>query len=250
MRSKLGRGSRRLDPRELGLIALSALVLGGLWYTPLAFPLRFFSILVHECSHAIACVLTGGYVDRIQLNQTGESVTFTHGGNPVAVSSAGYLGSVLFGCVCLYLSRFTRFTRYWCLAIGILLAGMTLSLVSLFGDLFGFVYGITAGLTIGLVGWRFDKLSPYFLKFIGVAVCLFAFMDIQYNLLRGSEVLAQSDAGILQRATGIPDILSAVCWIVIAVVTFLYFGYLSATTLEDAVVSGGTRTFKRQTMIR
>src|SRR5438105_3028388 len=104
----------------MGLTALVAVVLGLLWYTPVIAPLRFFSVLVHECSHAIAGIATGGSVDRIVLRAESGGVTFVHGGNPVIFGSAGYLGSVLFGCLFLYLSRFRRHAGRLCLGVGLL----------------------------------------------------------------------------------------------------------------------------------
>ena len=221
--------SRRLDGRELGLTLVAAIVLGILWYSPLMFPLRYFSVLVHECSHALACLVTGGTVDSITLNSETGGVTFVHGGNTVIVSSAGYLGSVLFGSLCLYLSRFRSSAWCWCLSIGILLTGMTMTFVSFFHDPFGYCYGTVAGIVVGVVGWKLNRLAPYFLRFLGVSVSLFSFMDIQSTLFNGSAARAHSDAGILGAATGIPSIFWAVAWLAFAIAMFLPFAYLSAT---------------------
>ncbi|HET6385744.1 MAG TPA: M50 family metallopeptidase [Armatimonadota bacterium] len=221
---------RRLDWRELGLTGAAAVVLYLLWHTPLAFPLRYFSVLVHECSHAIAGILTGGAVDRIVLNQHEGGLTFIHGGIPVIFGSAGYLGSILFGCLCLYLSRNRRHADLFCMGIGLSLAAMTLLFASPLGDLFGFVYGAAAGMLIALVGWKVRTIAPYFLKFLGVAVCLFGFQDIQSTLFSSGAALAHSDAGILAHSTGIPAILWALSWLAFSTVMFAVFAYLSSTS--------------------
>lgn len=226
------RNRRRLDGRELGITIVAALALTLLWYSPFQFPVRFFSVLVHECSHAIAGMLTGGVVDKIDLNQNTGGVTQVHGGIAIIVGSAGYLGSVLFGSLFLYLSRARRHAGLICLGVGLFLAGMTLSFVSLLHDPFGFFYGSIAGLLIALIGWKFKGTAPYFMKFLGVSVLLFGFMDIQRNLFSGAAGLAHSDAGYLANATGIPAILWAVVWLLFSSVMALFFGYLSATTGE------------------
>ncbi|PIV32542.1 MAG: peptidase M50, partial [Lysobacterales bacterium CG02_land_8_20_14_3_00_62_12] len=55
--------NRQSRPQLLILLLLSALIL-GLWQVPwlgwLVFPFRLFGTFVHELSHGLAAVLTGG----------------------------------------------------------------------------------------------------------------------------------------------------------------------------------------------
>jgi hypothetical protein len=49
-------------------IAAFYIALWFLWYTPVIFPLKIFVVLLHEISHALAALATGGTVERIVLN--------------------------------------------------------------------------------------------------------------------------------------------------------------------------------------
>src|SRR5712692_8304995 len=55
--------------------------------------------MVHELSHALVAILTGGQVLGIAIRLDGSGVTYARGGNLVLTASAGYVGSSVFGAV-------------------------------------------------------------------------------------------------------------------------------------------------------
>lgn len=69
------------------------------------YPFLIFSTFIHETSHAFAAVLTGGDVESLIVRTNGSGVTYTRGGLRFIISSAGYLGTTLFGALLLLLSR-------------------------------------------------------------------------------------------------------------------------------------------------
>jgi len=71
----------------------------------ITYPFLIFSTFIHETSHAFAAVLTGGDVESLIVRMNGSGVTYTHGGLRFIVSSAGYLGTTLFGALLLLFSR-------------------------------------------------------------------------------------------------------------------------------------------------
>ena len=64
-----------------------------LWDTPLVYPIKIFVVMLHELGHALAALITGGQVVGIQIYPEQGGVTFTRGGWPFVILSAGYVGS-------------------------------------------------------------------------------------------------------------------------------------------------------------
>jgi hypothetical protein len=86
----------------------------------LVYPLRLFTTLVHEVSHCLATLITGGGVNKfiIRMDQSGfaESV----GGIRTIILPAGYIGTAIFGSCMFYLvNRFTKSAKRLTFASGI-----------------------------------------------------------------------------------------------------------------------------------
>jgi hypothetical protein len=99
-------------------LALSVLPLGGV----VTYPFRIFVTYVHESSHVVATLLTGGKALGMDVDPNGSGVAYHRGGIGIVVSSAGYLGSTLFGGFLLLLcgrQAVARRTLVW-LGIGTL----------------------------------------------------------------------------------------------------------------------------------
>ena len=73
--------------------ALFFTALWFLWDTPLVYPLKIFVVLLHEVSHAVVAVVTGGTIERIILDPREGGACYCPGGNTFLTLSAGYLGS-------------------------------------------------------------------------------------------------------------------------------------------------------------
>ena len=88
----MSRAQKRLvPPIVIGLVALV------LWNTVVVYPFRVFVVFLHEISHGLAAVLTGGRVVSIGLSANEGGVCVTRGGSPFLVLNAGYLGSLSVG---------------------------------------------------------------------------------------------------------------------------------------------------------
>ncbi|GAB2242264.1 hypothetical protein Droror1_Dr00019039 [Drosera rotundifolia] len=68
-----------------------------LWRTVLLTPFKLITVFLHEASHALACKLTCGQVEGIQVHANEGRVTKTHGGAYWLILPAGYLGSSFWG---------------------------------------------------------------------------------------------------------------------------------------------------------
>ena len=194
--------------RELVVPILVALVALVFWDTILVYPLRLFVVFLHEISHGLAAVATGGSIDRIGLSAAEGGVCVTRGGWRFLVLNAGYLGSLGWGVVFLLLSGRTKRDREIVAGIGALLVLVTLLYVR---TLFGFAYGLAVGAALLAVAWKLPSWSDTLLKTIGVVSCLYGvwdvFSDVFFRNPRGS------DAGALGQLTGIPAVVWGALWV-------------------------------------
>jgi hypothetical protein len=186
-----------------------------LWSTPVVYPLKIFVVLLHEVSHAIAVVATGGTLDRITLDPYQGGATYFHGGSGFLALSAGYLGSLLWGGLMFTAAR-TRWVRTdWVNGlIGALVIALTIGFVrSGFGIAFGILFGIamiTASQKIG------QTMNRRLLLVLGLTSALYAILDIKSDILDRPDL--QSDAYMLAELTGIgTTTMWGVIWITIAI---------------------------------
>src|SRR3990172_11291032 len=128
-------------PRLLLPLAIAAAAL-VLWDTFLVYPFRLFVVLLHEISHGLAAVLTGGAIESMDLRFDEGGVCRTRGGWPLLILNAGYLGSLFWGATFLVLGERRTSSRSVIAAIGAFTLVVTLLYVR---TLFGVVYGLLAG---------------------------------------------------------------------------------------------------------
>ncbi len=197
-------------------LALGALFL-LLFDTVVVYPFRLFVVFLHEVSHGIAAVLTGGSVVSIAIGADEGGLCVTRGGWPFLVLNAGYLGSLLFGALFLLLAARRRLAAAVVGAVG---AFTCLAALVYVRTWFGFGYCLLMGLAFLLVAARLSSaVSELLLSAIGVMSALYAVADItQDAILRH---VAASDASALARLTGIPALLWGVGWILVSLATLV-----------------------------
>jgi hypothetical protein len=205
-------GRRRWPPRRLLLplgLAAAALLL---WETFVVFPFRLFVVFLHEISHGLAAVATGGSIVSIGLSFDEGGVCLTRGGWPFLILNAGYLGSLLWGAAFLLLGARRARARPVIAGVGAFTLLVTLLYVR---TAFGFLYGLAAGLVLLSVALKLKPaVSETLLAAIGATSCLYAVWDVLTDvLLRHS---GQSDAAALAHLTGVPALVWGVAWILIS----------------------------------
>lgn len=185
------------------------------WNTPVVYPVQVFVVFLHEISHGIAAVLTGGSIQQITLNPRLGGACYCPGGNAFVTLSAGYLGSLIWGGVILEVGRKSkraanRFTG----GIGLAVILLTLLFVrSAFGLLFGVLFG--AFLLLAARYLR-DRANRLLLMGVGLTSCLYAILDIKSDILDRPHL--PSDAYMLAQLTGIPTVIWGALWIGLALV--------------------------------
>lgn len=208
-----------LSPTTRRLVApVAAVAFLALWDTPFVFPLKIFVVFLHELSHGLAAILTGGSIVRIELSAAEGGLCVSRGGNPFLVTSAGYLGSLAWGAALLLLGARARSGH---LVLGFLGCVFLATTVLWVRSLFGIGYGLIAGGLLLLASVRLSpSASSVLTKVLGVTSCLYAVWDIGSDTL--SRSLAGSDASALARLTGIPGVVWGVLWITIALVVTVW----------------------------
>lgn len=172
--------STRIDFKAAFLLAALFVATWLLWDTPIVYPIKIFAVMLHELGHTIAALLTGGQVVGIQTFPEEGGVTFTRGGWPFVILSAGYLGSLPAGCILLYLSSRRRGGHGLVIALAVLIA---VSTVLFMRNLFGVIYGLLAAAALWLSAYRLlTRVNLYIVRFIAVACCLYVLLDIRSDL--------------------------------------------------------------------
>lgn len=203
--------------RKLSFLTGFALYFGALWLlweTPLIYPLKIFVVLLHEWSHAVALVATGGRLDRIVLDPYQGGATYGWGGSAFVTLSAGYLGSLAWGILMVTVARARRIRVDVVNGlIGCAVFGLTLLYVrSPFGIAFGLLF--SAGLVFAARRLS-DLWNRRTLLTLGLTSCLYAILDIKSDILDRSGL--GSDARMLAEITGVPTFAWGVLWITVAV---------------------------------
>ena len=187
---------------------VAAVVVYALWNTPIVYPLKIFVVFLHEVSHGLAAILTGGRIERIELSAAEGGLCVTRGGSRFLILNAGYLGSLLWGALFLVVGARSRRDRELVAMIGLVTVAVTLLYVR---TAFGFAYGLAAGAALLLVAMRFPPaVADAVLRVIGAVSCLYAVWDIASDVLLRNP--RGSDAAALARLTGVPATAWGLLW--------------------------------------
>jgi Peptidase M50B-like len=186
----------------------AALLAYVLWETPVVYPLKIFVVFMHEISHGLAALATGGQIERIELSAAQGGLCITRGGSRFLILNAGYLGSLVLGALLVVAGARSRHDRAILGLIGVVTLLVTVIYVR---SLFGFLYGLLAAATLLLVAARLPHTaSDVALRVIGAVSCLYAVWDIASDVLL--RTVRDSDAGALAELTGVPAVVWGAFW--------------------------------------
>lgn len=210
--------------RKLRFLAGFGVYFGAIWLlwdTPLVYPLKIFVVLLHEVSHAVAAVATGGAIQKIVLDPYQGGATYTMGGSRFLTLSAGYLGSLAWGGLMVEAARGRRLRPDLVVgAIGGLVVALTLLFVR---NLFGIAFGVLFGAALVAASRKLSAAwNRSLLLTLGLTSSLYAILDIKSDVLDRPHL--PSDAHMLAQLTGVPTLAWGVLWIAVALgVSFLLF---------------------------
>lgn len=216
--------------RDQKLLLASLAAALACWMIPTlrlaALPLIYLNTHLHELCHAIAAWATGGSVHRILVFGDGSGVTLVAGGLPIVVGSAGYLGAGAIGAAMVAAAGSERSARRCLWALSGALAFAMVLLVR--GDVSGFVWGMAWVGIPALLAWRLHGSSLVFAaQFLGALQCLASLEALSDLVQIAAATDRPSDAQLMARATGIPDVFWAFLW-ALAGCALLWAGLRSA----------------------
>lgn len=185
-----------------------------LWRVPmlgiLFYPFQLFNTFIHELSHGLAAILTGGQFVQFAVNPDLSGVAWSAGGIRWVVTSAGYVGAALFGGFLTILSARGAPANTVLVFLGIGLGILCLIFVR---NLFGIVSGLILATLLVLAGKYLRPLwADGLLLVLAVQAMLNAIdslMDLFWLSTRSSTM---TDALIMQEQTGIPAVIWALVW--------------------------------------
>ncbi len=196
-------------------------------------PLNELAVSIHELSHALMCLVTGGQVNGLTIvpdNSGHGGLTYCQGGNELLITPAGYLGTAIFGSVLVFLSQFPKLARIilFILGTGIGLTSLAFTGMHLFGEA-GFLSNLASlvwSLALGvLCVFAALKLKPaaahLLLLFIAINIAfdsissIATLVEASFTGL-GNNLSNYSDASAMASMTGIPAIMWSLLWIIVS----------------------------------
>jgi hypothetical protein len=176
------------------------------------YPLKILVVFMHELSHGLAAVLTGGSIEEISLSAQEGGHAITRGGSRFIILSAGYVGSLLFGVALLLMALRTNADRVVLGLFGIVILLVTALYIR---DLFPLAFCTIAGFSM-LAGARYLNLhiNDFILRVIGLTSVIYVPYDIFSDTIARSNL--RSDAYMLAEEFGGSSMLWGGLWLVLS----------------------------------
>ena len=176
------------------------------------YPIRILVTFLHELGHAVGALITGGYVERIQINANGSGFTSTAGGSRSIILMGGYLGSALFGNILFFIGARSKVLVKPTLIL--LCISMIVTALYWFNSLFttGVLFLFVLALYIIMTKTHFSKEV---LMFFGLACILYIIQD--FNVGPSSDLEKYAEIMVI-----LPVSAWMYIWLGVAVVLFLF----------------------------
>lgn len=193
------------------LMLIAALIFLA-WPYPLIWPLKMLVVFLHELSHALAALLTGGRVDGITLHYLQGGTTTTRGGNFFIIASAGYVGSLALGVLLFTVAVRSNWDRVLVTALGIMMLGVAAVYMR---EMFALGFTIAIAVILLMVAKFLPMIvNDLVLRVIGLTSMIYVPYDIFSDTLARSSLM--SDARIIATEYGGPTMLWGGLWLVIS----------------------------------
>ncbi len=177
---------RKMRRQTLFITVLALVAVTILWNIRelefLVYPLRLFVTYVHEASHSLAALITGGSVSGFTVSANGSGLAITAGGSRAFILPAGYLGAALFGSMLFFLTnRIPRWVRGLSVFIGAFMVVFTVMFArpDESGSLSALLIGLGFGIVMVLMGWKAPRLvNQFVLNTLATMTALNAVLDV------------------------------------------------------------------------
>ena len=203
---------------ELVIIFTLLIISFFLWDTYFIYPIKLFVVLLHELSHTLATILSGGKIIEMNVGFDLGGRCVAEGGNTIFIASAGYLGSLLWGLL-FFISPNNKKTGFWIIiSISALILITTISVASNATFILLAVF-LTSLLVLSAFYLRIPIVTILVRTFALIS-CVYVLFDIKIDLFSNSSAI--SDAYIISGLTNIPVTLIGLLWAVLSIIG-IYF---------------------------
>jgi hypothetical protein len=219
--------SRDARPQVRTLLIAAALSI-ALWFIPyvgfLTYPFNIFVTFIHEGGHALAALITGNSVRglSVAMDTSGLTETYVAQGSWLSqmfISSAGYLGAMIFGAFLLVLIRRAVAARIVLIGSAVYILALTL-IYGLFVPLTYFSFSpftVAAGLLLStglLAAARYlsARAASFLVSLLAVQCVLNAIFDLKTVLLLSVSSEKMTDARNMASLFNIWPLTTSVFW--------------------------------------
>ena len=197
---------------ELVFLSFILIISFLFWDTYFVYPIKLLVVLIHEISHAISTILSGGKVIAFNIGYDLSGKCETEGGNNILIATSGYLGSLLFGLLIFYSTYNKKIGKWLLIIISVLILITSVSLMqNLSLILLAVLYSVLLFVSAFFLQIRIDS---YILKLFGMLSCVYVLFDIKEDILSGTSTI--SDASILSDLINVPTVVIGLIWLVIS----------------------------------
>lgn len=176
-------------------------------------PFMWITVFLHETSHGVAALLTGGTIEKIELHLIGSGLCYTRGGIRFIILNAGYIGTVIWGFIIYEMADEISAKNTNLLAI-FFSTLITISAIFYGRDIitWGILF-VLFSLFVSILKLQDSFLMKLALKFIGIYVLLDSVRAPLY-LIDGRHY---GDGAKLSDVTGIPEMFWIILWLAIGI---------------------------------
>jgi len=193
-----------------------------LWDSIFVYPIKLFAVFLHESSHAIVILLTGGKISEVTIGLDLGGKIIAEGGNEVAIYSAGYLGSLITGLFIFISSELQKVRRY--IFIGLAFIFLLITVIASPKAEFILIGAISICLFVFFAFFVRILLVKLIVKAFALVSAIYVLIDIKEDML--SNEIA-SDAQVLASLLGIDHSIISLIWIIVSIIliwlTIKYF---------------------------
>jgi len=180
-------------------------------------------VIIHEISHAISAIVSGGKVIAFNIGFDLGGKCETENGNNIFIAAAGYLGSLLFGLLIFYSTYNKKIGKWLLIIIALLILITSVSLMQNFSlILLAVLYSVLLLVSAFFLHIRIDS---YILKLFGMLSCIYVLFDIKEDIFSTNSVI--SDASILSDLINVPTIAIGLIWLIISLLGIFFIMKLS-----------------------
>ena len=221
---------------QVWLLLLATAITVLLWFLPfgewLVYPVRLFVTFIHESSHALVSVVTGGSVQSLTIASDGSGEVYSSNGffGGLLTSSAGYLGATAFGVFLLFLIRRAFNPKKILMGLGVFVAVITViftvispvfNFLSLNASVSSIAFTAVAGAILSAALFAVGRFlgvryANFAVAFLAVQCVLNAVSDLKNVFFISAPMIGsdiQTDAANMAAATRIPGFMWVVVWI-------------------------------------